>query len=84
VLFISGLDWEKRGIGMIEKIKPDRRTPMRYKLVCSYCGKEFGIYDSFDEAVCAKRDKKITTVKTEYGNWEDYCCKCFEKYYMED
>lgn len=46
-----------------------------YILVCDSCGEEYGTYDSFEEAVAAK--KKLNFVsKREGKQWIDICEDC--------
>lgn len=47
-----------------------------YELTCDLCGRSFGVYNSFQEAVDAKKRNHIRSVKNDDDTWTELCPSC--------
>ncbi len=63
---------------MIRRIEIDGGdcTYFQHELYCDICRKCFGTYNFFDDAVIAKKEKHIRSVRGEHGRWTDICNDC--------
>ena len=50
-----------------------------FELMCDLCGKSYGVYNSFNEAVIAKKENHIRSLKNVDGTWTELCPKCAER-----